>query len=282
MLCAKPYRQGVEAYGCGQCMPCRINRKRVWVSRIMLEAMGHADSVFVTLTYKPEALPADLSVSKREAQLFLKRLRKARGPFRYFLVGEYGTQSGRPHYHALLFGVADLEQGIIEKAWGKGQIHVGTVTVESAGYCVGYIANARTNRKDIDAIPMLAGRSPEFSVMSRRPGIGSYAIGPLGGSLARLAGITLGDTKSDVPHQYRLGNRKYPLGRLLTGKLRTALNFAQSGEPINQRELRARERIEEAYRLTTARVLEIDAARRRSAQLKAAQAAKFSYLKGKI
>lgn len=249
----------------------------------MLEAMAHGDSVFVTLTYDQEHLPEDLCVSKREAQLFLKRLRKHLGrSIRYYLVGEYGTQSGRPHYHAIIFGVSDLDTPHIEKAWQKGFVHVGTVTVESAGYCVAYISNARTKQGEIDGNEKLKGRTPEFAVMSRRPGIGTDAVLALAGTLERQPGVTFGDSQRDVPYQYRLGDRKYPLGRLLAGKLRIALGFAQSGQPLHHRQLRAAEHIQEAYRLTTARFLAIDADRRRAAQLKAVQAAKFSYLKGKI
>jgi len=49
------------------------------------------------------------SLIKRDVQLFVKRLRKdqdARGlaKIRYYLVGEYGDQTKRPHYHAAIFG----------------------------------------------------------------------------------------------------------------------------------------------------------------------------------
>ena len=78
----------------------------------MLEVMEHEASCFITLTYNDENLPNPPVVSKREAQLFIKRLRKLLYPklFRYYIVGEYGDKSNRPHYHALLFGVSPTQE----------------------------------------------------------------------------------------------------------------------------------------------------------------------------
>lgn len=106
---------------CGQCMACRIRRKREWSLRLAHEAKFHHQSMFLTLTYNPENLPDDLSLDKSHVQLFIKRLRRAierRYPDRkikYYAVGEYGeptqeekrlklSKIGRAHYHILIFG----------------------------------------------------------------------------------------------------------------------------------------------------------------------------------
>ena len=47
-----------------------------------------------------------------DVQKFLKRLRKAyKSKLRYFIAGEYGEQTARPHYHMILYGwqPTDLE-----------------------------------------------------------------------------------------------------------------------------------------------------------------------------
>lgn len=101
-----------QAFGCGQCLPCRVNRRRIWTHRIMLEAAQYHDNSFVTLTYDEEKLPVDLSVTPRTLQLFMKRLRKVYpNRIRYFGVGEYGDQTMRPHYHLALFNFASCARG---------------------------------------------------------------------------------------------------------------------------------------------------------------------------
>lgn len=204
-------------HGCGQCLPCRINRRRLWTARLTLEAFLHDHSAFVTLTYAPAHLPADGSVSPRHLKLFLMRLRKAAGKsFRYFAVGEYGTRGGRPHYHALLFSSPSVE--LINRCWVLGQIHVGTVTAASASYVTGYCTKAWTREGD----PRLKGRHPEFCRMSLKPGIGAGAI-PEIARAARAGGSRYIASKGDVPRELRIAGKKMDIGRYLTGKLREAL-----------------------------------------------------------
>ena len=101
MLCRKPYVGPAGAFPCGQCLPCRLNRRRTWTHRIMLEAMCHGDNAFVTLTYEDDNVR---SLVPKDPQDWLKRIRKAVEPLRlrYYLVGEYGDISERPHYHVAL------------------------------------------------------------------------------------------------------------------------------------------------------------------------------------
>lgn len=114
MMCRDPYVSPAgPVYGCGQCMPCRLNKRRVWAHRIMLEAYQYEHNAFVTLTYAPEKLPENGSLVPEHVQSWLKRLRARVAPskFRFFLVGEYGDESERPHYHAALFGFRSCVYG---------------------------------------------------------------------------------------------------------------------------------------------------------------------------
>ena len=106
MVCKKPFRQGLMEFGCGQCIPCRIGKRRLWTHRILLESFTHDYNSFVTLTYDESHLPEDGGLNHGHVQKFLKLLRKKVAPakVRYFVVGEYGEKSGRPHYHLALFG----------------------------------------------------------------------------------------------------------------------------------------------------------------------------------
>jgi len=112
MRCKNPYiptGKG-KAYPCGQCLPCRINRRRIWAHRIMLEAGLYGDNAFITLTYDDEHDPT--SLEPKHAQTFLKRLRhNYPKPIRYYLVGEYGESTDRPHYHAALFNFPACQNG---------------------------------------------------------------------------------------------------------------------------------------------------------------------------
>lgn len=47
---------GVMPCPCGKCIPCLINRKRLWKHRLILESYCHDKSAFVTLTYNDDQL----------------------------------------------------------------------------------------------------------------------------------------------------------------------------------------------------------------------------------
>ena len=66
---------------CGQCVGCRLERKRLWAVRLMHEAQiveeeYGRDSMFITLTYDEEHLPFGGSLVKHHFQDFMKRFRR--------------------------------------------------------------------------------------------------------------------------------------------------------------------------------------------------------------
>jgi len=211
--CKHPFRRGLLEAGCGRCLPCRINRQRLWCIRLVLEAGQHPHNSFVTLTYDAEHYPASGCVSVREAQLFLKRLRQRVGSFRYYLVGEYGERTWRAHYHALLFGLRD-GSGVSE-AWGQGRVHVSGVGPESAAYVAGYCLKGLHNEKGM----RWAGLSltPEFCLMSRKPGIGSAAADRIGSFLSSSAAVA--SQQMNVPSVVRQSQKLWPLGRYLKARV---------------------------------------------------------------
>lgn len=166
----------------------------------MHEKRMHQRSCFVTLTYSNEFLPPGGSLVKRDLQLFMKRLRKEHGEgIRFYACGEYGEKNMRPHYHVLLFnhdfgdrliaganrrGDKWYTSKALEKLWTiddklVGHCLLGEVTFDSAAYVARYIVSkitgdrARTHYQVVDGDGVLYDRLPEFTVMSRRPGIGS-------------------------------------------------------------------------------------------------------------
>lgn len=142
---------------CGKCLLCRINKSREWSFRLMLHAEScNFECSFITLTYDDDHLPKDLQIHRKELQDFFKRFRYSLDGKRikYFACGEYGGVSGRPHYHAIIFGLDPFYfQGISTEIptkcrsgymikipqWDKGLVHVAPVCVESIYYVARYL-----------------------------------------------------------------------------------------------------------------------------------------------
>lgn len=210
---------GATPFGCGQCLPCRINRRRLWTWRMFYESQLHDQCCFVTLTYSEDHLPALRSVVPRDLQLWLKRLRTAVEPrrFRFFAVGEYGDESSRPHYHAILFGLGPADRDAIDAAWqGKGLTATFEFNEFTAQYTAGYTVKKLTRKDD----PRLNGRHPEFARMSNRPGIGADAMRLLAQSLHTDFGLDEIISTGDVPTHLKMGKKTLPIGRYLRKKLR--------------------------------------------------------------
>lgn len=239
MLCRSPFIKDGAAFGCGQCMPCRVNKRRLWSHRLMLEASQHPFSSFVTLTYSDEFLPdADKhpagNLKPKHLQDWLKRLRKQMEPtrIRYFGVGEYGDKSARAHYHVALFNYQPCLFGqtrprvgmasgccsqcqLLATTWRQGLIYCGELNINSAQYIAGYVTKKLSSASD----PRLAGRHPEFARMSLRPGLGAEAVGNIASVVKEF---NLVESQGDVPSALRHGKRILPLGRYLRRKLRLA------------------------------------------------------------
>lgn len=155
-------------FPCGKCEACRSKKMGEWVFRLKQELKYSSDAHFITLTYDEEHLPPDGSLNKVDCQLFLKRFRKRIEPnqIRYFLVGEYGSETYRPHYHMLLFNYPkeyDLHTDLLN-SWNAGAVHIGNVTGRSISYCVKYLYKV---------VDLPADLEPHFMLSSRRPGIGA-------------------------------------------------------------------------------------------------------------
>ncbi len=169
----------------------------------MHEAHMHEENSFITLTYNSENLPADLSLNKKHFVDFMKRLRKTIEPkkIRFYHVGEYGSapENGdikRPHYHALIFGYEFPDKKywktingeklhtseLLSDRWQEqGFVSIGNVTYKSAAYCTRYMIgkqkNSNTFEGEYERVHPSTGEvltvQPEYSTMSRKPGLGT-------------------------------------------------------------------------------------------------------------
>ena len=210
------YRKDVMLIPCGQCIGCRIRKREDWACRIEMEAKtSKPHSVwFVTLTYDDKNIPGMIvntgEIMRKvqyvwkpgeerpesvqmllypDIQKFLKRLRKARGKLRYFVAGEYGEQTARPHYHMILYGwrPTDLEHLYkiqhngyftsqwLEDIWGMGQIQIAQAVPETYRYVAGYVTKKmyEIDGKKANEYYELGQQKP-FACMSLKPGLGDH------------------------------------------------------------------------------------------------------------
>lgn len=172
---------------------------------------------FVTLTYSDEELPPNGWLEPADLQRFFKRLRKACGRggaayhcpggprVRYFACGEYGSRTGRPHYHALLFNLGFRDRVAIgknlwtssslERVWGHGNVSIGEVTGASAAYVAQY--SLKKLGCDDDGVV----RPAPFLRVSRNPSIGSAFVDRFASDLQHGYLVT-GDRRGRIPRKY--------------------------------------------------------------------------------
>jgi len=169
----------------------------MWATRCVHEASQWKYSSFITLTYKTP--PPGNSLCPDDTRNFIRRFRSVfKKPFKYFLVGEYGENFDRPHYHALIFGydfgltnhkltddrrkTSDLnflhntdalDCPELSNLWGLGFTSVGELTFDSAAYCAQY---AMKKINGPQAATHYGSRHPEFMRTSQNAIGKQYAL----------------------------------------------------------------------------------------------------------
>lgn len=180
------YRK-VEPTGCGQCTACRLNYARDKATLLMMEKLYHGNNTcwFITLTYKDEMLYFHTYKDEETG----KRIYRSKSQYRahtiillqptkkfktekisYVIAGEYGSQTMRPHYHIIIFGLPlditkfelwsrnEWNQPVwrckeLEEIWAdkqqepqvsRGMVTVGEVTWESCAYVARYSLKNKT------------------------------------------------------------------------------------------------------------------------------------------
>lgn len=200
---------------CNKCIGCKLSYAREWATRCMLEYQYHDSAWFVTLTYNDDHVPKSayaepdtgeahisLTLSRRDIQLWLKRLRLAYAPatIRYYGCAEYGPNTWRPHYHVILFGLSldDLEvkrqnvDGTVTAYWSPklqstwslrpfgnyspildsiGELEVSPVTWATCAYTARYVIKKQLCLDGQDFYAKFGLQRP-FTFMSTKPAIG--------------------------------------------------------------------------------------------------------------
>lgn len=185
---------------CGKCIGCRLDYSRSWADRMMLELEDSGKGLFLTLTYDNEHMPVSMidvdgtvygTFDKRDCQLFMKRLREYFSDLRirFYLAGEYGPKTQRPHYHAILFGIGldDIRDKVFKgknelgqdfyisdlmaHIWKNGFILMSDVSWKTCAYVSRYVTKKMNGQYDLKYATF--NQLPEFALMSRRPGLGA-------------------------------------------------------------------------------------------------------------
>lgn len=194
---------------------------------MMMELDNHSSACFITLTYEDYYLPEYGSLVKSDLQKFFKRLRKNTGlHLRYYAVGEYGSKRGRPHYHAIIYGMPQDEHTAlaISKAWPFGRIQVDPCNLNTIQYVAGYVLKKLFNTKEEQENDP---RIKEFALMSRRPALGSAY-------LEKILPNVFVQNKYDVPSVLQFGNKSFPLDRTMRSKLQKLVMTEEEVEHIKK------------------------------------------------
>lgn len=190
-----------------------------------METKTSESAWFLTLTYNDDNLPRSHEsftpiLNPKDVRRYWARLRATRGgglKFRYYLCGEYGDRTLRPHYHAILFfgpanpAPADLEE-TLDRYWGKGHTLLAEANEQTFSYVSHYI---------IKKAKHLEFEVPEYQTMSRNPALGTDFIHKLGdlylNSKALQADL---ETTEDVRNCFRYNGQVWPIDPFMRNKLR--------------------------------------------------------------
>lgn len=207
---------------CGQCGECRLSRARSWATRCVHEASFWKESCFITLTYKKT--PDNNSLDPQDTRNFIRRFRETfKKPFKYFLVGEYGENFDRPHYHSLIFGTdfgyskkyspknetsssdlavlhdtTALSCPELDNIWALGHTSVGELTFDSAAYCAQYAMKKINGAKQSEHYGL---RHPEFMRTSQNAIGKQYAL-KYASEIIQNNSVISNNAKQPIPNYY--------------------------------------------------------------------------------
>lgn len=159
---------------CGKCWFCLQNKRNEWNFRAQVESKSAYTQAFITLSYDPEHVPTTgqfkndqelFTLSKADIKPFLARLRRENNSMNriappilkyghkskkmtYFLIGEYGDNFDRPHYHLLLFNFHPDLRPVLEKIWSKGFIQFAPMTRARIKYVTSYVITNKYNQDE--------------------------------------------------------------------------------------------------------------------------------------
>ena len=239
MICAF---SGDKPYPCGRCWACRQNNARKWLLRLLCEGKLHEQTpIFLTMTYRPEDEPKCLgtdgnqlgNLNPSHLSDYLHRLRRrvvettpghtseTPNPVRYYACGEYGKATGRPHYHAILFGDSVRTSLHVQTLWPHGFVLAKPATPVNMAYTLKYVL------KDLAAQSPSETQQAPFNRMSLRPPLGVGYAKNIATSLTALMGRDQGPSPlgllGNLPPILRMDGRMLPMDRIMKRYVTDAL-----------------------------------------------------------
>lgn len=215
MTCAHPFTRFCKTTNqsyvcpCGWCIPCRINKRRSWESRITMEqstrSLEGSTALFCTFTYADKFLPK-AGVSHRDVRNFIKLVRERsyrkecarmyladkdirkkygsitkfersrtieRPKLSFFLASEYGGKLGRAHYHAIIF-IQPRYSRYLRECWRNGFSDIKPLRAGGIRYVLKYMDKQQSPNHIGDDLYRKAGLEPPFCVKSQ--GLGKEFI----------------------------------------------------------------------------------------------------------
>lgn len=227
---------------CGRCIGCKVGKSMDWQTRLVHESVVAGRSICVCLTYDEAELPVFGSLSRADAVLFVRRLRKVlwrrfKVRVRFFLIGEYSPEVLRPHYHAVLYGwfPADARawsksgaggvqyvSDLLTESWGKGHVTFQPFSEKAAAYCARYMTQKVSDSRseavrrvvDADTGEVVGVRESEFMRCSRRPGIGAEFFRRFAAQLRAHDYTVIDGRKRPLPRYYDRLHERVDAGEL--------------------------------------------------------------------
>ena len=147
----------------------------------MQEIKNCTSVIWPTLTYDNDHLPytedGEITLRKKDFQDFIKRLRhhvgKQKKPIKYYACGEYGDETSRPHFHAIIYNLPQSyikDPSKLEPIWQNGYVYFGPVNEKTIRYTCKYIMKSTFQRNDATT------REPQSQLISK--GLGQSFLTP--------------------------------------------------------------------------------------------------------
>lgn len=152
---------------CRKCWQCRENAIQDWVGRCIAQSKTSDVTVAVTLTYGGGDHARATVLTYSDVQKYFKLLRRHGYKFKFLICGEYGSEKGRAHWHAILFFDGKVPKHVIRQNfqceyWPHGFSFWDQPSINAVRYVCKYI------RKDADD-----KAAQGLFAMSKRPPIGA-------------------------------------------------------------------------------------------------------------
>ena len=166
---------------CNTCKVCKMNLQTYYSNRIYCAYKSHDVSAFVTFTYDDSHLPfndgyINPTLRRLDSHRYIDKIKHQLNSisFEYFLCGEYGDKLGRPHYHALFFGLDyQAHEKFFQDSWKLGSVKVLPVTPQSFRYVTKYVSK---NTYALESNYSDYGQEKPFFMFSRGLGVKQYLL----------------------------------------------------------------------------------------------------------